>query len=131
MNDPQPENQETTRAETGVPYELAEDEASSPDAAAKALAEHQMEAMEEPRQETLFEIDESQEHIEMAENAPEDDEAGEFDKDAPLVMDLDEAKKIIESILFVASEPLRPRDISFLFKGVSNVNAKGRPKTPG
>ena len=39
-------------------------------------------------------------------------------------MDLEETKKIIESILFVASEPLRPRDISFLFKGVSNVNAK-------
>lgn len=124
MNDPQPENQETARVETGVPYELAEDEASSPDAAAKALAEHQMEAMEEPRQQTLFEIDESPEHIEMPENASEDDEAGEFDKDAPLVMDLDETKKIIESILFVASEPLRPRDISFLFKGVSNVNAK-------
>ncbi len=124
MNDPQPEDQETTRVETGVPYELAEDGASSPDAAAKALAEHQMEAMEEPRQETLFEIDESQEHIEMAENASEDDEAGEFDKDAPLVMDPGEAKKIIESVLFVASEPLRPRDISFLFKGVSNVNAK-------
>ena len=124
MNDPQPENQETTRVETVVPYELAEDGASSPDAAAKALAEHQMEAMEEPRQQTLFEIDESQEHIEMAENASEDDEAGEFDKDAPLVMDPGEAKKIIESILFVASEPLRPRDISFLFKGVSNVNVK-------
>ena len=124
MNDPQTENQETTRVETGVPYELAEDEASSPDAAAKALAEHQMEAMEEPRQETLFEIDESQEHVEVAENASGDDEAGAFDEDAPLVMDLDETKKIIESVLFVASEPLRPRDISFLFKGVSNVNAK-------
>lgn len=124
MNDPQPEMQETARVETGVPYELEEDQASPPDAAAKALAEHQMEAMEEPRQHTLFEIDESQEHVEMAEDASEDDEVGGFDKDAPLVMDPGEAKKIIESILFVASEPLRPRDISFLFKGVSNVNAK-------
>ena len=120
MNEPQPEMQETARVETGVPYELEEDQSSPPDAAAKALAEHQMEAMEEPRQHTLFEIDESQEHAEMA----GDDEAGEVDKDAPLVMDPGEAKKIIESILFVASEPLRPRDISFLFKGVSNVNAK-------
>ena len=124
MNDPHPEIQETAQVETGVPYEFEEDEASPPDAAARALAEHQMEAMEEPRQHTLFEIDESQEHAGMAEDASEDEEAGEVDKDAPLVMDPGEAKKIIESILFVASEPLRPRDISFLFKGVSNVNAK-------
>ena len=124
MNDPQTENQETARVETEVPFELAEDGASSPDAAAKALAEHQLEAMEELRQETLFEIEEPQEGVEMAEDAPDEEEAGEIDKDAPLVMDLDEAKKIVESILFVASEPLRPRDISFLFKGVSNVNVK-------
>ena len=83
-----------------------------------------MEAMEELREETPFEIDESQDHLEVAEDAPDDEEAGEIDKDAPLVMDLAETKKIIESILFVASEPLRPRDLSFLFKGVSNVNAK-------
>ncbi|MDE0330562.1 MAG: SMC-Scp complex subunit ScpB [Nitrospinae bacterium] len=124
MNDPQLENQETGRMETGVPFELADDGASSPDAAAKALAEHQMEAMEEPRQQTLFEIEEPQEGVEFAEDATGEEEAGEVDKDAPLVMDLDETKKIIESILFVASEPLRPRDISFLFKGVSNVNVK-------
>ena len=124
MNDPQAENQETARAETEVPFELAEDGASSPDAAARALAEHQLEAMEEPRQETLFEIEEPQEGVEMAGDAPDEEEAGEIDKDAPLVMDLDEAKRIVESILFVASEPLRPRDISFLFKGVSNVNVK-------
>lgn len=124
MNDPQAENQETARTETEVPFELAEDGASSPDAAARALAEHQLEAMEEPRQETLFEIEEPQEGVEMAEDAPDEEEAGEIDKDAPLVMDLDEAKRIVESILFVASEPLRPRDISFLFKGVSNVNVK-------
>ncbi len=124
MNDPQAENLETARAETEVPFELAEDGASSPDAAARALAEHQLEAMEEPRQETLFEIEEPQEGVEMAGDAPDEEEAGEIDKDAPLVMDLDEAKRIVESILFVASEPLRPRDISFLFKGVSNVNVK-------
>ena len=124
MNDPQIENQETARAETEVPFELAEDGASSPDAAARALAEHQLEAMEEPRQETLFEIEEPQEGVEIAEDAPDEEETGEIDKDAPLVMDLDEAKRIVESILFVASEPLRPRDISFLFKGVSNVNVK-------
>ena len=124
MNDPQAENQEPAQAETEVPFELAEDGASSPDAAARALAEHQLEAMEEPRQETLFEIEEPQEGVEMAEVAPDEEEAGEIDKDAPLVMDLDEAKRIVESILFVASEPLRPRDISFLFKGVSNVNVK-------
>ena len=124
MNNSQPENQETAQIETEAPFELAEDGASSPDAAAKALEEHQMEAMEELREETPFEIDESQDHLEVAEDAPDDEEAGEIDKDAPLVMDLAETKKIIESILFVASEPLRPRDLSFLFKGVSNVNAK-------
>ncbi len=124
MNNPQPEKENIERMEPETPYELAEDEISSPDTAAKALAEHQLEAMEEPRQETLFEIDEAHEPVEMAEDAPDEEEAGEFDKDAPLVMDLGEAKKIVESILFVASEPLRPRDISFLFKGVSNVNVK-------
>ena len=120
MNNSQLENQETAQIETEAPFELAEDGASSPDAAAKALAEHQMEAMEELREETPFEIDESQDRLEVA----DDEEAGEIDKDAPLVMDLVETKKIIESILFVASEPLRPRDLSFLFKGVSNVNVK-------
>lgn len=124
MNNSKQENQKTGEAGTQVPFELAEDEASSPEAAAKALAAHQMEAMEELREETTFEIDESQEHIETAEDAPDDEDVGEIDKDAPLVMDLAEAKRIVESILFVASEPLRPRDLSFLFKGVSNVNVK-------
>lgn len=132
MNDPKSENQEPAQIDTEVPFELAEDGASSPDAAAKALAEHQMQAMEEPRQETLFEIEEPPlEHDEMAEDAPDGEEAGEVDKDAPLVMDLGEAKKIVESILFVASEPLRPRDISFLFKGVTNVNVKDVRKLLG
>lgn len=117
MNDPR---QESREAESGAPFELAEDGASPPDASARALAEHQMEAMEEPRQETTFEIEEKL--PELAGDAP--DEAGEADRDAPLVMDLGEARKIIESILFLASEPLRPRDISSLFRGVSNVNAK-------
>ena len=125
MNKPKQDDQKAGQTETEAPFELAEDGASSPAAAAKALAEHQMEAMEEPREETTFEIDETKEPIEMAEDAPDEEtRAGEIDKDAPLVMDLEETKKIIESILFVASEPLRPRDISFLFKGVSNVNAK-------
>ena len=124
MNEPQSENQGIERIEPETPFELAEDEASAPDAAARALAEHQLEAMEELRKETTFEIDESQEHLDMAEDAPGDEEAGEVDKDAPLVMDLGEVKNILESILFVAGEPLRPRDISFLFKGVSNVNVK-------
>lgn len=114
MNDPR---QKSREAESGAPFELAEDGASPPDASAKALAEHQMEAMEEPRQETTFEIEEK-----LPELAG--DEAGEAYRDAPLVMDLGEARKIIESILFLASEPLRPRDISSLFRGVSNVNAR-------
>ncbi len=120
MNNPQPENHNAEPIETDIPFELAQDEASPPDAAARALAEHQMEAMEEPRQETTFEIDESQEYLDTA-NCQDD---GEVDKDAPLVMDMDEAKRIVESILFVASEPLRPRDLSIVLKGVSNVNAK-------
>ena len=124
MNDSPLENQKTAHLETEVPFELAEDGASSPDTAAKALAEHQMEAMEEPPQQTLFEIEEPLEHAEMAEDAPDEENAGEVDKDAPLIIDLGEAKKIVESILFVASEPIRPRDISFLFKGVSNVSVK-------
>jgi len=123
MNDPWREGREAERIESDAPFELAEDAAAAPDASARALAEHQMEAMEELREETPFEIEERL--PELAEGAAEEEaEAGESGADAPLVMDLDEAKKAIESILFLASEPLRPRDISAIFRGVSNVNAK-------
>lgn len=44
--------------------------------------------------------------------------------DTPLIVNLDEAKQIIETLLFAAHEPLRPRDISMVFRGVGNVNAK-------
>lgn len=44
--------------------------------------------------------------------------------DTPLIVDLDEAKRIIETLLFAAHESLRPRDISMVFRGVQNVNAK-------
>jgi segregation and condensation protein B len=46
------------------------------------------------------------------------------DSDTPLIMNLDEAKQIIETLLFAAHEALRPRDISMVFRGVGNVNAK-------
>ncbi len=114
MNDPKQGNQEAERAESETPFEFAEDGASSPYASARALAEHQLGAMEELREEMTFEIDESKERV---------DGTGEIDKDAPLVMKLGEAKKIIESILFVARDPLRPRDISPLFRDVSNISA--------
>lgn len=44
--------------------------------------------------------------------------------DTPLIVDLGEAKRIIETLLFAAHESLRPRDISMVFRGVENVNAK-------
>ena len=42
----------------------------------------------------------------------------------PLVVDLNEAKQIVETLLFASHESLRPRDISMVFRGVENVNAK-------
>lgn len=123
MNDPRQEGREAGRIESDAPFELAEDAASAPDASARALAEHQMEAMEELREETPFEIEEKLPELAEA-MADEEAEAGESGADAPLVMAPDEAKKVVESILFLASEPLRPRDISSIFRGVSNVNAK-------
>ncbi len=50
--------------------------------------------------------------------------AAEEDTDAPLIVDLEEAKRVVETLLFVTHEPLRPRDISMVFRGVENVNAK-------
>ncbi len=114
MNDPK---RAAARTEPETPFELAGDEASVPDAAARALAEHQMKAMEEMREETAFEIDEQKEYAE----APPEMAA---DGDAPLLMDLGEARRVIESILLVARDPLRPRDVSALFRGVSNVNVR-------
>ncbi len=46
------------------------------------------------------------------------------DGEIPLIVDLNEAKQIVETLLFAAHEPLRPRDISMVFRGVENVNAK-------
>lgn len=120
MNDPR---RAAARKAPETPFELAGDEASVPDAAARALAEHQMKAMEEMREETAFEIDEQKEYP----GAPPelaDEAAGEAGGDAPLLMDLDEARGVIESLLLVAREPLRPREVSALFRGVSNVNAR-------
>ena len=42
----------------------------------------------------------------------------------PLLVNLDEAKRIIETLLFATHETLRPRDISMVFRGVENINAK-------
>jgi len=44
--------------------------------------------------------------------------------DTPLILEMGETKRIIETLLFATHEPLRPRDISMVFRGVENVNAK-------
>jgi segregation and condensation protein B len=62
--------------------------------------------------------------IEISGTVVEKSEGAGCDSDTPLIMDLDEAKQIIETLLFAAHEALRPRDISMVFRGVGNVNAK-------
>jgi len=130
MTEPRHEDQNEPAEEETSPFELAEEGALSPDAAAKALAEHQMEAMEEIQESAPFGLAEETAARAAAaagaeaEEEEEEDGQGAADADTPLIMDLGEAKKLIETILFVAHEPLRPRDISFLFRGVENVNAK-------
>ena len=131
MNNSQLENQETAEIETEAPFELAEDGASSQDAAAKALAEHQMEAMEELREETPFEIDESQDRLEVAEDAPDDEEAGEIDKDAPLVMDLVETKKNYRIRPLRRKRAAQTSGPLFSVQGRIQRERQGRPKTPG
>ncbi len=119
MSDSQHDDKKAGRAEAS--FELTEDATPLPDTAARALAEHQMEAMEEMREKTAFEIDDSKERRGHGEAAAEE-EAREGE--VPLVIDPAEAKRVIESVLFVAHEPLRPRDVSSLFRGVSNINAR-------
>ncbi len=102
MTDPGHEEPKAQSGEQDAPFELTGEEAISPEAAAKALAEHQMEAIEEIHEASAFDLAE----------------------EPPLLLDLAEAKKIILTLLFVAHEPLRPRDISLLFRGVANVNVK-------
>jgi len=62
--------------------------------------------------------------IEISGTVVEKSEGAGCDSDTPLIMNLDEAKQIIETLLFAAHEALRPRDISMVFRGVGNVNAK-------
>jgi segregation and condensation protein B len=95
-------------------FELASDHTSSPEESAKALAEHQMEAMEELPTHATFDLIPGEEETTKLENLEE----------LPLIIEDEEAKKIVETLLFASKEPLRPRDISVLFRGVENIDAK-------
>ncbi|OGL60651.1 MAG: SMC-Scp complex subunit ScpB [Candidatus Tectomicrobia bacterium RIFCSPLOWO2_12_FULL_69_37] len=108
-------------AEEGAAFELTGGGPASPEAARKALVEHQMEAIEEPQAESAFDL------AEEGAAAPEAEAPGEGAEPAegtPLIIEEAEAKRIILTLLFVAHEPLRPRDISMIFRGVENINAK-------
>ncbi len=94
-------------------FELTSDNASSPEESAKALANHQMEAMEELPTTATFDLV-GREELEKIENIEE----------LPLIIEEEEAKKIVETLLFASKEPLRARDISVLFRGVENIDSK-------
>ena len=110
-------------AQKGAAFELTSDAITTPEEALKALAERQMEAIEEPPQASTFDLAAA-----GAAPAREGSEGGDEGEDAeegtPLIVEETEAKRIILTLLFVAHEPLRPRDISMIFRGVENINAK-------
>ncbi|MEE9275087.1 MAG: SMC-Scp complex subunit ScpB [bacterium] len=120
MTDPKREEREgqEPEAEDAAPFELEADEAAGPEAVAEALAAHQMEAIEEVES-AFFGLEEGEEA--EADAPGEESGAG---AETPLIVDLAEAKEIVETLLFVSHDPLRPRDISMVFRGVENVNAK-------
>lgn len=95
-------------------FELTSDHTSSPEESAKALANHQMEAMEELPSPATFDLVTGEEELTKLENLEE----------IPLIIEEEEAKQIVETLLFASKEPLRARDISVLFRGVENIDAK-------
>ena len=92
-------------------FELASDHTSSPEESAKALADHQMEAMEELPTHATFDL-------------VAGEEEGKKSEEIPLIIEESEAKKIVETLLFASKEPLRARDISAVFRGVENIDVK-------
>ncbi len=143
MTDPthgEHENQENGQDEKlKSPFELEGNDPSSAEAAARALQEHQEEAAADSG--AVFGLDSVDETsgtfvpAELAEGnfpggppkiggeASDESESADV-ADAPLILDLEEAKRIIETLLYVAHEPLRPRDISMVFRGVENVDVR-------
>ncbi|MEK6709780.1 MAG: SMC-Scp complex subunit ScpB [Nitrospinota bacterium] len=118
---------ETNDVREGAAFELSGDTAISPEAIRKALAERQLEAIEEPRQASTFDLAEESAPAPAAseaEAAAEGEASEPAEEGTPLVIEEAEAKRIILTLLFVAHEPLRPRDISMIFRGVANINAK-------
>ena len=98
-----PKNDELDNQDS--PFELEEDNPSSSEAPVPA---------------ELAEGDSS-----ISDGGENTDGSGREDvSDAPLIVDLEEAKRTIETLLYVAHEPLRPRDISMVFRGVENINVK-------
>ncbi len=148
--DPKQEAEDQAEAQ-GVAFELEEEAASSRDAdssreesappdtpagATGAAGAHKITADGDP---PVFGLDEEEEAAavppelrdgpgpadeEFTSGAGIEESAVEKDTDAPLIVDLEEAKRVVETLLFVTHEPLRPRDISMVFRGVENVNAK-------
>ncbi|MBI1724664.1 MAG: hypothetical protein HYR52_03390, partial [Candidatus Tectomicrobia bacterium] len=117
---------EPNDGQEGAAFELSGGGPASPEAARKALAEHQMEAIEEPQAESAFDLAEEGAPAPAAgrAEAAAEGEAGGAGEGTPLLIEEAEAKRIILTLLFVAHEPLRPRDISMIFRGVENINAK-------
>ena len=135
------EKQQNAQADNqDSPFEFEGDTPSSAEAAAEALHNRQEESGE--NSEAIFGLEDVDEisdvaiPAELAESglpegspdtegceAAEEVEGGDI-SDAPLILDLEEAKKIVETLLYVAHEPLRPRDISMVFRGVENVDVK-------
>ncbi len=139
MNGELDEQQNAQAGNLASPFELEGDNTpSSAEAAAEALQKRQEESGE--NSEAVFGLENADEISEAAipaeltdggipEGLPDSDggePAGEDGdvSDAPLILDLAEAKRIIETLLYVAHEPLRPRDISTVFRGVENVDVK-------
>ncbi|MBI2132966.1 MAG: SMC-Scp complex subunit ScpB, partial [Candidatus Tectomicrobia bacterium] len=116
---------EPNDGQEGAAFELSGGGPASPEAARRALAEHQMEAIEEPQAESAFDLaEEGSPAPAAAGEAAAEGEAGGAAEGTPLIIEEAEAKRIILTLLFVAHEPLRPRDISMIFRGVENINAK-------
>jgi segregation and condensation protein B len=132
------QNAQTDNPES--PFELEGDAPSSVKAAAETLQKRQEKSGGDSEAvfglENADEISEAEIPAELTDSGiPEglpdtdgsgpagEDESGDV-SDAPLILDLEEAKRIIETLLYVAHEPLRPRDISMVFRGVENVDVK-------
>ncbi len=82
-------------------FELTSDHTSSPEESAKALANHQMEAMEELPSTATFDLVTGEEELTKLENLEE----------IPLIIEEEEVKKIVETLLFASKEPLRARTL--------------------